>query len=122
MSDERRRIVNWAIVVAVAVVVTVLQVLAGPAVWVLALILRIAILLGLGWFLYTLWRNNRARLQWLSRRQKALFYGAGAVLVLAVLVSFLLPLMLFTSIFLLAVVGGCAFVMWRIYQDTAGWY
>jgi hypothetical protein len=44
------------------------------------------------------------------------------VLVLAVLVSFLLPLMLFTSIFLLAVVGGCAFVMWRIYQDTAGWY
>jgi hypothetical protein len=122
MSDERRRIVNWAIVVAAAVVVTVLQVLAGPAVWVLALILRIAILLGLGWFLYTLWRNNRARLQWLSRRQKALFYGAGAVLVLAVLVSFLLPLMLFTSIFLLAVVGGCAFVMWRIYQDTAGWY
>jgi hypothetical protein len=48
MSDERRRIVNWAIVVAAAVVVTVLQVLAGPAVWVLALILRIAILLGLG--------------------------------------------------------------------------
>jgi hypothetical protein len=44
------------------------------------------------------------------------------VLVLAVLVSFLLPLMLFTSIFLLAVVGGCAFVMLRIYQDTAGWY
>ena len=35
---------------------------------------------------------------------------------------FLVPLMLFTSIFLLLIVGGCAFVMWRIYQDTAGWY
>ncbi len=119
---ERRQIINWAIVVAAAIVVTVLQIVAGPVIWVLSIIVRVAILAGLVWFGYTLWRGNRARLQWLTTRQKLLFYGAAALLVATVLVSFLLPLMLFTSIFLLAVVGGCAFVMWRIYQDASGWY
>lgn len=119
---ERRQVVNWAIVVLAAVVVTVLQVVAGPVVWFLALILRIAILAALVWFGYTLWRNNRSRLQWLSNRQKLLFYGAGALLVLVVLVSFLLPLTLLTSLFLLVIAGACGFVMWRIYQDTSGWY
>jgi hypothetical protein len=119
---ERRQIVNWAIVVLAAIIVTVLQVVAGQVLWVLALVVRVAILAGLAWFGYTLWRNNRSRLQWLSTRQKLLFYGAGALLVIVVLVSFLLPLTLFTSLFFLALAGGCAFVMWRIYQDTSGWY
>jgi hypothetical protein len=119
---EQRQIINWGIVVLAALVVTVLQVVGGPVLWVMGLVLRVAILAALGWFMYTLWRNNRSRLQWLSRRQKLLFYGAAALLVAAVLISFLVPLMLFTSIFLLLIVGGCAFVMWRIYQDTAGWY
>ncbi|MGI9116367.1 MAG: hypothetical protein ACR2JV_01870 [Gaiellales bacterium] len=119
---ETRQLVNWGIVVLAAVVVTVLQVVAGPVLWILALVVRIAILAGLGWFLYTLWRNNRSRLSWLSTRQKLLFYGAGLLIVLVVLVSFLLPVDLFTSIVLLLIVGGCAFGMWRIYQDTGGWY
>ena len=122
MNVERRQLINWGIVVVAAVVVTVLQVVAGPALGILAMVVRIAILAALVWFAYTLWRNNRSRLQWLSTRQKLLFYGAGALIVLVVVVSFLLPLMLFPSIFLLAVAGGCAFVMWRIYQETAGWY
>ncbi len=119
---ERRQIINWAIVAAAAIVVTVLQVVAGPVVWILSIVLRVALLAGLGWFAYTLWRGNRARLQWLTRKQKLLFYGAGAMIVLVVLVSFLLPLMLFTSIFLLAIAGACGFVMWRIYQESSGWY
>ena len=119
---ERRQIINWAIVVLAAIVVTVLQVVAGQVLWILALVVRIAILAGLAWFGYTLWRNNRSRLQWLSRKQKLLFYGAAIVLVLVVLVSFLLPLTLFTSLFFLALAGACGFVMWRIYQDTSGWY
>ena len=44
------------------------------------------------------------------------------MLVIAVLTSFLLPLTLFSSIAVLLIAGGCGFVMWRIYQDTAGWY
>jgi hypothetical protein len=119
---ERRQVINWAIVVLAAVAVTVLQVVAGQVLWILALIIRLAILAGLIWFGYSLWRNNRSRLQWLSRRQKLLFYGAAVVLVLAVLISFLLPLTLLTSVFLLALAGACGFVMWRIYQDTSGWY
>jgi len=119
---ERRQLINWAIVVLAAVIVTVLQVVAGQVIWILALIIRLAILAGLIWFGYTLWRNNRSRLQWLSRRQKLVFYGAAAFLVVAVLLSFLLPLTLISSVFLLALAGACGFVMWRIYQDTSGWY
>jgi hypothetical protein len=119
---ERRQLINWAIVVLAAVIVTVLQVVAGQVIWILALIIRLAILAGLIWFGYTLWRNNRSRLQWLSRRQKLVFYGAAALLVVAVLLSFLLPLTLISSVFLLALAGACGFVMWRIYQDTSGWY
>ena len=77
---EQRQIINWGIVVLAALVVTVLQVVGGPVLWVMGLVLRIAILAALGWFMYTLWRNNRSRLQWLSRRQKLLFYGAAALL------------------------------------------
>ena len=119
---ERRQLGSWGIVVALGVAVTVLQVVAGPAVAFLALALRIAILVGLVVFGYRLWREHRARLGFLSGPQKALFYGAAAVIVLAVLGSFLLPLTLFGSIALLLLVGGCAFVMWRIFQDAAGWY
>ncbi|MCX6391471.1 MAG: hypothetical protein NTX95_03100 [Actinobacteria bacterium] len=119
---ERRQVINWGIVVAAAIVLTVLQVVAGQVVWILALVIRVAILAGLAWFAYTLWRNHRSRLQWLSRRQKVLFYGAGALIVVVVAVSFLLPLTLFTSIFLLAVAGACGFVMWRMFQESSGWY
>lgn len=119
---ERRQIINWAIVVLAAVVVTVLEVVAGQVMWILAIVVRLAILAGLAWFGYTLWRNNRAQLQWLSGRQKLLFYGAGALLVVVVLVSFLLPLTLLSSVVLLAIAGACGFAMWRIYQDTSGWY
>lgn len=119
---ERRQLINWGIVFIAAIAVTILQIVAGEVIWYLSLALRVAILAGLAYFAYTLWRNNRSRLQWLSRRQKALFYGAAAVIVLAVLASFLLPLTLLSSILLLLIVGACAFGMWRIYQDTAGWY
>ena len=74
------------------------------------------------YFLYTLWRNNRTRLSYLDRRQKLLFYGAGALLILVVLGSFLLSWTLLTTLMFFAIIGGCAFVMWRVYKDTAGWY
>ena len=119
---ETRRIVNWAIFVAAAIVLTVLQIVAGQVVWLLTVALRVLILIGLVWFGYRLWRENRARLSYLERRQKLLFYGAAIVLVVAILGSFLLPLSLFGAILFLVIVGGCGFVMWRIWQDAAGWY
>jgi phosphate/sulfate permease len=119
---ETRQIANWGIVVAAAVVLTVLQIVAGEVVWWLTVALRVAILLGLLFFGYRLWRENRGRLSLLETRQKLLFYGAAIVIVVFILGSFLLPLSLFGAILFLIVVGGCAFVMWRIWQDAAGWY
>ena len=119
---ERRQLASWGVVVLLAVLVTVLQVVAGPVVALLGLALRVAILVGLAVFAYRLWREHRSRLGFLSSRQKALFYGAAVLIVVAVVGSFLLPLTLLSSLLLLVVVGGCAFVMWRLYQDAAGWY
>ena len=117
-----RRVANWGIIVVAAAVVTVLQVVASPVVWGLSIALRVLILVGLVVLGYRLWRENRGRLSFLETRQKILFYGAAAVMVLFILGSFLLPLSLFGAILFVVVVGGCAFVMWRIWQDAAGWY
>ena len=119
---ERRQLVSWAVVVAAAALVLVLQRVAGPAVWAIGLILRVLILVGLGVFAYRLWREHRSRLQFLPTGRRVLFAVLGAVIVLAVLASFLLPLTLLTSLLLLAVVGGCAFAMWRIWDDAGRWY
>jgi hypothetical protein len=117
-----RTVINWVVVGLIAAVITVLQVLAGPVIAILLIAVRVLILAALVYFLYTLWRTNRARLSYLDRRQKLLFYGAGALLILVVFGSFLLSWTLLTTLMFFAIIGGCAFVMWRVYQDTAGWY
>lgn len=117
-----RSVVNWVVVALIAAVITVLQVVAGPVIAILMLAIRVLILAAFAYFLFTLWRNNRARLSHLEGRQKLLFYGAGALLILVVLGSFLLSWTLLTTLLFFAVIGGCAYVMWRVYQDTAGWY
>jgi len=120
--SESRPTVSWGIVVALALALTVLQVVAGPVVAIMLIVVRIAILVALGYFLYTLWRNNRNRLQWLNRGQKALFYGAGALIVLVVVASFLISWTLLTALLFFAIIGGCGFVMWRLWRETEGWY
>jgi hypothetical protein len=34
----------------------------------------------------------------------------------------LLTWTLLTTLMFFVIIGGCAYVMWRLYQDTAGWY
>ncbi len=118
-----RTALNWGIVAAIAAVITVLQIFFGSVTAILLLAIRVLILLALGYFLYTLWRNNRSRLQYLSTRQKLLFYGAGALIVIVVLGSFApLGWSLFSAIVFFLIVGGCAYVMWRIWRESEGWY
>lgn len=120
---ERSKAIHWGVFALLALGVTALQLVAGEVLGVLLLVVRILILVGLGYFVYTLWRNNRSRLQWLNRRQKALFYGAGALLVLVVLGSFApIGWNLLTALLFLVIVGACIFVMWRMWRETDGWY
>lgn len=119
MSKPR---LSWAIVVAAALVLTVLQVVAGPVVTILLIVVRVAILAALIYFVYRIWRDNRSRLSWLSRGQKALFYGAGAIIALVVVGSFLISWTLVTALLFFAVIAACGFVMWRLWRETDGWY
>ena len=121
-----RAYVNWLIVAGLALAVTVLPVMTGTVTMVLMVLIQLLVMLGLGWFGYQLWRNNRTRLQYLNGRQRLTFYGALVVLVAVLLLSFVSSLLwgagLFTTIVLLAIVGVCAFVMYWLWQDAAGWY
>lgn len=121
-----RNVVNVAIILAAAAVVTAFLWFAGTAVSYVLLVLQIAILVAIGFFLYTLYRNHRSRLAWLSGRQRALFYGAAALLVLVIIGSFVVPMLIgwsfATALLFFLVIGVCAFVMYRIWRDTEGWY
>lgn len=113
---------SWGIVVAAALVLTVLQVVAGPVVSILLIVVRIAILAALVYFVYRIWRDNRSRLSWLSRGQKLLFYGAGLIIVIVVVGSFLISWTLFSALLFFAIIGACGVVMWRLWRETEGWY
>ncbi len=120
---ERSKAIHWGVFALLALGVTALQLVAGEVLGVLLLVVRILILIGLAYFVYTLWRNNRSRLQWLNRRQKLLFYGAGALLVIIVVGSFApIGWNLLTALMFIVIVGACIFVMWRMWRETEGWY
>lgn len=121
--SERSKAIHWGVFALLALGVTALQLVAGEVLGVLLLVIRVLILVGLAYFVYTLWRNNRSRLQWLNRTQKLLFYGAGALLVIVVLGSFApIGWNLLTALMFIVVVGACIFVMWRMWRETEGWY
>jgi len=117
-----RNVVNWGIVVALGVVVTALQIVAGPVVTLLLVAAQIAILVVLGIFLYRLWRDHRSRLSYLSPLQRLAFYGAAAVIVVVVLGAFLIDWSLITVVLFFAIVGACGYAMWRLWRETEGWY
>lgn len=123
---EARTAVNIAIILGAAAVVTALLWFAGEAVSLFLMILQIAILVAIVYFLYTVYRENRSRLSWLSGQKRALFYGAAILLIAVVVASFAIPFFggwsLFTAVAFFGVIGLCAFVMYRIWTETSGWY
>jgi hypothetical protein len=123
---EARTVANIAIILAAAGVVTALLWFAGEAVSLFLLILQIAILVAIVYFLYTVYRNNRSRLAWLDPGKRALFYGAAVLLVAVVVASFAMPFFggwsFFTAVLFFGVIAVCAFVMYRIWTETSGWY
>lgn len=108
---------GFAIIALVAGVVTALQledVLAA-----LFVVVRIAFVAAIAYFLFTLWRRRREEIGAWPLRARAVFYG-GAVLALAnIAAAFALdyPSGGLEALVFFAVLAACAFAMWRVWRD-----
>ena len=119
---SRNGVRNLCIVIALVLVVAIPA--GGGALAGLVLrILQILLIAGFLYFGYVLWRENRHRTQWLPQRQRAILYAAAALLGILLLASFFWPNWnAVSAIVFLAMVGGLAYLIWRILDDSRRYY
>ncbi len=119
MSTTARNV----LIVLVLATAVFLSTAAAAVAGIISLLLRIGLLAGFVYFGWTIYRQNREQIGWLPDRQKALLYGAAALLALVLLASFFwtnwTPV---AAILFFALVGGLGFVVYRIWQDARRYY
>lgn len=87
------------------------------ALFALFTLMRIAFLLAMVWFAYTLWRNHRSEIAVWPGRAKAVFYGAAALLVADMLVYFFRHAAGPDALAFFLVLGGAGYAMWRVWRE-----
>lgn len=114
ISDTVR---GFAIIVAIAGIVTALQL--ENALAAVFLVVRIAFLLAIAWFLFRLWRSRREEISMWSLRSRAVFYGAAVLSLANIAVAFVLdyPSNGLEALGFFAVLAACFFSMWRVWLD-----
>ncbi|HSK16925.1 MAG TPA: hypothetical protein VK915_12260 [Gaiellaceae bacterium] len=108
---------GFAIIVAVAAVITLLQLGAGLVI--VLIFVQVLFLVAIAYVLFTLWRRRREEIAEWPLRSRLVFYGGAALAIAAVLLLFF-PWFdrtgLDTVASLLALAGG-VFAMWRVWRD-----
>ena len=108
---------GFGIIVAIAAVITVLQLQVGLEV--ILLFLNILFLLAIAYILFLLWRGRREEIAMWKRRSQVVFYGAAALAIVNILLWFVTPWPetgLQTLIFLF-VLFAAGFGMWRVWRE-----
>jgi hypothetical protein len=103
------------IVALIALVVVVLQLEATLTA--ISLLLRIAFILAITFFVYLFWRERRSEIATWSLRARVSFYGAALVIVADIGLKMLWGSPGLTLLAFLAVLGVCGFAMWRVWRD-----
>jgi len=108
---------GFAIVVLLAAVVTALRlenVLAS-----LFLVVRIAFVAAIAYFLFRLWRQRREEISMWSLRARVVFYAAALLALANIGLAFALdyPASGLEAFGFFAVLAACAFAMWRVWRD-----
>ncbi|MDQ3993740.1 MAG: hypothetical protein M3265_02960 [Actinomycetota bacterium] len=108
---------GFAIIVAIAVVITVLQL--QITLISLLLIARIAFFLAIAFFLFLLWRERREEISTWKRRSRAVFYGAAALALvnLGALTVTTYPSGGLEALIFFFVFAACGFAMWRVWRE-----
>jgi hypothetical protein len=107
---------GFAILIVVAAVITAFQL--QLALGVVLLILRIAFLAAIGFFLYVLWRNNRHEIATWSARARVVFYGAAALAMVDVAAAFVttFPSGGAQALAFFVVLAACGYAMFRVWR------
>lgn len=90
---------------------------AEQALFWLFVLLRVAFLLAMVWFAYTLWRNHRSEINVWPLRARVVFYGAALLLVADLLVYFFRHVAGPDALAFFLVLGGCGYALWRVWRD-----
>ena len=105
---------GFLIILAIVVVVVVLQLQATLAV--LLIIMRIAFLLAIAFFIYLMWRERRGEIESWSTRERVVFYGAALLIVAAIGLYFWHGLPGYEQLGFLGIVAGAGYAMFRVWR------
>ena len=101
-----------------AVIAGVITAASGErALFALFVLMRVAFLLAMLWFAYTLWRNHRSEINVWPLRARAVFYSAALLLVADLLVYFFRHVAGPDALAFFLVLGGCGYALWRVWRD-----
>lgn len=106
---------GFAIVALIALVIVVLQLQATLRV--ISALLSIAFILAITFFVYLVWRENRAEIATWSARARFAFYGAALLIVAQIGVWWWFGADGPEILAALAVIVLSAFAMWRVWRD-----
>ncbi len=117
MSRISPTVRGLAIIVLIAIVITVLQL--QVTLMSLLLIARVAFFLALAFFLFLLWRDRREEIATWSTRSRAVFYGAVALALVDIGAAILFPWPqgVVEALIFFFVLAACAFAAWRVWRD-----
>ena len=83
----------------------------------LFLIARIAFFLGIAFFVYLVWREQRQGISMWGRRARIVFYGAAALIVADLAIYFVRSVSGLDAVVFLVVLALAGFAMWRVWRD-----
>ena len=113
---------NILIIVGIALVVVLIGSTGFAVGQLLLTILSLLILAGLLYFGYTLYRQNKSQIQWLPQKHKLALYSAAVIAVLVLLTSWFWATSFATSLLMFAILGGCGYVIYRVWQEARRYY
>jgi hypothetical protein len=108
---------GFAIIFVIAGIVTALQL--DDTLRALLLVVNIAFLLAIAFFLYRLWRERREEISTWGRRSQIVLYGSVVLAVANIVAAFATsyPTGGGEALAFFGVLGACFFAAWRVWKD-----
>jgi hypothetical protein len=108
---------GFLIIFAVAAVITALSLQPGLAL--VIVLLQIAFLVAIAFWLLRLWRERRGEIETWGTRSRVVFYGAIGLALVDVVAAFTpyWPNGGLEALLFFVVLAACVFAMWRVWRD-----
>ena len=111
---------GFAIIIAVAVLITASGAAGDIGLGIVFLVLQIAFIVAISIVLFRLWRRNREEIATWPTRSRIVFYGAATLALVDLAAAVVLaawPRGALESLAFFLVLAASAFAMWRVWRD-----